>query len=504
MGEAGMQVKSSPAHGGTAMGPREALGFPPRLWIAGAWREARDGRTFPVKDPATGSVLDELPLAGETEAREAVEAAAAAFATWRRRTSEERAGVLLRIRDLLLEHREPLARLASAEGGAPLAQARGGVDYAAGFFRWFSEEARRIYGRSIPHPDPTRRVRVEYYPVGVVGAITAWNGPLGVPAKKVAAALAAGCAVVLKPSEFTPLCALALAALAERSGLPAGVLNVVCGDAPAIGRVFVDHPSVRLITFTGSVRTGRYLMTEAGKHVKRVALELGGNAPYIVFADADLDRAADDLVWLKCMNSGQVCVSANRVLVERSAHRAFVERVLARLGRQRVACGTDPEGTMGPLIHREAVERVGALVDEAVAQGARALCGGRTPPPGPGECFYPPTLLDGVAPSMRVVQEEVFGPVVSVLPFDGEAEALRVANDTPYGLAGYVYTSDMARAQRFMDGLDVGVVGINDPRPIIPETPFGGVKLSGIGREGGTEGLLEFMDARLIGVRYPG
>lgn len=344
---------------------------------------------------------------------------------------------------------------------------------------------------------------MEYYPVGVVGAITPWNAPLSAPSKKVAAALAAGCTVVLKPAELTPLSALALAWLAKEAGLPDGVLNVVSGDALAIGRVLLEHKEVRMLAFTGFTRTGRYLMYEAGKQLKRVALELGGNAPYIVFADADLDVAARDLDWLKFNNSGQICVTANGVLVERPVLEKFVEKAIAILGRHRIGRGSEPGVTIGPLIHRKAVENVSGLVQDAVSNGATLVCGGQMPPSGPKECFYPPTLLVNVNRSMRIVNEEVFGPVLSLMAFEDEDEALTLANDTPYGLAAYIYTNNASRSQRFADELNVGVVGINDPRPIAPEAPFGGVKQSGIGREGGKEGLLEYMETRLIGTRYP-
>jgi succinate-semialdehyde dehydrogenase/glutarate-semialdehyde dehydrogenase len=478
--------------------------FPLGLWIGGTCRAAEDGRTFAVTDPATAERLEDVPLAAAAETRLAVEAAATAFGAWRAESATRRADVLWRIHERLLEDRERFAALRTAEQGGPLAQARGEVDFAAGFFRWYAEEARRVYGRTIPHPDPRRRLRVEYAPVGVVGAITPWNAPLSAAARKVAAALAAGCTVVLKPSELTPLSALALAWTAGEAGLPAGALNVVCGDAPAIGEVLLEHAAVRLITFTGSLRTGRHLMSEAGRRMKRVAMELGGNAPFVVLADADLDQAADDLVALKCTNAGQVCVAANRVLVQRTIHASFVEKLRERLARQRLGHGRDPETTVGPLIHAAAAREVAERVAEAIGQGARLVCGGEKERAGLADCFYPPTLLDGVTASMRIASEESFSPVVPVLEFRDEDEALRLANDTPYGLAAYVYTRDLNSAQRFADGLRAGVIGINDPRPITPEAPFGGVGQSGMGREGGIEGLLEFMDARLIGLRLPG
>jgi len=478
--------------------------FPTQLWIDGKWQPCRSGASLAVEDPACGRVVAEVPRAGESEAHEAVQSAARAMLGWRRLSPESRSQVLDRIRRTLLENREPLGRLLVAERGATLEQGRAEVDYAAAFFRWYSEEARRIYGRTIPHPDPTRRLRWEYFPIGVVAAITAWNGPLGLAAKKVAGALAAGCTVVLKPAELTPLSALALAWVTERAGLPAGALNVVFGDAPAIGRVLLEHRAVRMVTFTGSTRTGRYLASEAGKQIKRVALELGGNAPFLVFADADLDQAAGDLVWLKTINAGQVCVTANRILIERSIYQPLVARLVELLKRQRLGPGDDPEVTMGPLIDRRAVDKVKSLVESAVCAGAIISYQGEVPDRCQGGYYYPPTLLEGVTSQMQVACEEVFGPVLSVMPFDTEDQALRLANDTPFGLAAYVYTTNFQRAQRFSEELEAGVVGINDPRPITPEAPFGGIKQSGIGREGGAEGLMEFLEGRLIGLRFPG
>lgn len=477
--------------------------FPQQLWIDGQWSAAESGETFPIEDPSTGKTVTQVPRGGRAEALAAVQAAIRAKRAWGRQTPEKRAEYLLRIAQLLLEHREQLAQVTTAELGGTLQESRGGVDYAIGFFRWYAEEIRRLYGRSVPHPDPTRRLRVEYFPVGVVGAITPWNGPLGLPAKKVAGALAAGCPVVHKPAQLTPLSSLALARITELAGLPAGVYNVVCGDTRAIGKVLLDEPEVRMITFTGSSEIGRYLMAEGARQVKRLSLELGGNAPFIIFADADLDRAADDLVWLKTINSGQVCVTANRIFVERPILEPFLDRVILRLKRHRLGIGTDPETTMGPLVDRHAREKVKSLVDGAIAAGARVRYRGEVPDGCRAGYFYPPTLLDNITLDMPLVCEEVFGPVLSVMAFDSEAEVLHMANDTPYGLAAYAYTNDMARAQRCSEELDAGVVGINDPRPITPQAPFGGVKQSGIGCEGGIEGLREFLETRLIGFRYP-
>lgn len=384
---------------------------PPRLWIGGVWCDAAAGETFVVTDPATGHALAEVPRGGEREAAAAVDAAFAALPEWTGRAGKDRADILWRVHERMLAEREQLALLRTAEQGGPLAQSRAEVDFAAAYFRWFAEEARRVYGRTIPHPDPRRRLRVEYAPVGVVGAITPWNAPLSAPARKLSAALAAGCTVVLKPSELTPLCALAIAGIAAEAGLPPGVLNVVFGDAPAIGDVLLAHDRVRLITFTGSVRTGTHLMSEAGRRMKRVTMELGGNAPFIVFPDADLETAADDLVSLKCASSGQVCVAANRALVERTVHGRFVDLLRVRFEAQRPGDGRDQETTIGPMIGEEAAGRTRRLVDEAVSQGARLICGGQ-PVQGLGPAFLNPILLDGVRPSMRIAREELFAPVL--------------------------------------------------------------------------------------------
>jgi succinate-semialdehyde dehydrogenase/glutarate-semialdehyde dehydrogenase len=476
----------------------DELGFEPRLWIGGRWVAARDGRTFAVRNPADDTVVAEVALAGESETRLAIEAAAAAFPEWSRTSVLARADLMLRLVELLREHAEPLARLAVLEQGAPLAMQRGSVDYAASFFRWFAEEARRIYGRTIDHPDTSRRLRVEYVPSGVAGLITPWNGPLATPAKKIAAALAAGCTVVAKPAELTPLSALALAWLMDEAGFPPGVLNVVCGDAPAIGQVLLEHEAVRVISFTGSTRVGRHLMSEAGKQIKRVALELGGNGPFIVFADAELDRAVADLLWMKSVNSGQVCVTANRVYVEETIREEFERRLADAYGRQRVGSGFDPAVQMGPLIHADAASRVDQLVSEAVEGGAIIRCGGTYED---GSAFYPPTVISNVNSDMRLVREEIFGPVLPIFGFRTEADVLRAANQTPYRLAAYFYTQNLQRAERVAAGLDFGVVGINDPRPITCEAPFGGIGQSGLGREGGREGIHDFLECKLVGLK---
>jgi succinate-semialdehyde dehydrogenase/glutarate-semialdehyde dehydrogenase len=346
---------------------------------------------------------------------------------------------------------------------------------------------------------------VEYAPVGVVGAITPWNFPLAQSAKKLAAALAAGCTAVLKPAEQTPLTALAFAWVSDQAGIPPGVVNVVFGDREAIGRVFLEDPRVRMISLTGSTRTGKYLLSEAGTRVKRCRMELGGNAPFVVLDDADLERTADDLTRQKCLCSGQVCVAANRVFVHTAVADRFRALLLERLGGLRLGNGADRDTDVGPLVSPEAVEKVHGLVEDAVRDGAELLCGGRDALPDrlAGGCFYPPTVLDGVTDAMRVSREEIFGPVFALLTFSADDEVARRANDTDCGLAGYVYSRNLDRATRLARALEVGVVGINDLRPLRAEIPFGGLKASGDGHEGGTEGLLDYMDARVISVREP-
>jgi succinate-semialdehyde dehydrogenase/glutarate-semialdehyde dehydrogenase len=481
------------------------LTYPAQLWIDGRGCDADTGVTFPVTNPANGEVLAEVPRGGALEATTAVEAAERALPLWAATPAPKRGEYLKRIYSLLLEHREGLAHLLTAEQGKPLAQARAEVDYAASFYLWYAEEARRMYGRSIPHADPGKHTWVEYHPVGVVAAITPWNFPLAQGAKKIAAALAAGCPVVLKPASHTPLISLAFAWITAQAALPPGVFNVVCGDARAIGQVLTEHPAIGAISLTGSTETGAEIMAAAGRHIKRCSMELGGNAPFIVLADADLEHAADDLIRIKFMSNGQMCVTANRVFVQQDILERFTEMLLTRLRGLTLGNGLDPDTTIGPLISRQAVATVAELVDDALAHGAVLLHGGLDALPASlsDGSYYPPTLLTWVTDHLRIAREEIFGPVISLLSFVTDDEVIRRANATEYGLAAYVYGRDIHRATRLARRLEAGIVGVNDMRPLRTEVPFGGVKLSGVGHEGGSEGWLEFMEPRVISVYDP-
>jgi succinate-semialdehyde dehydrogenase / glutarate-semialdehyde dehydrogenase len=476
------------------------LWFPSQLYIDGAWTDADSGSRFAVTNPATGEEIGTAPRGDENDAVKAVEAAAAALPAWRRLPGARRAELVKRIGELLLEHRDALATLLTTEQGKPLAQAKGEVEYAASFYRWFAEEGRRIAGYGVPHRDTGKRTWTEYHPVGVVAAVTPWNFPLAQGAKKLAAALAAGCTTVLKPASHTPLMSCAMAWIGAEAGLPPGVLNVVCGDARAIGRVFTSHPAVRSISLTGSTATGAALMSQAGAQIKRTSMELGGNSPFIVLDDANLDRAAGDLIRVKFMSNGQMCVTANRIFVQEPVYDAFRQRVVERVKALVVGNGLDSDVDVGPLISHDAVAAVNELVEDAVAAGARLLVGGPSALPEslrPGS-FYPPTVLEDAADGMRIAREEIFGPVIPLFRFVDDEEVVRRSNDTEYGLAAYVYAGSLDRGVRVARAVEAGIVGINDMRPLRAEVPFGGVKKSGVGREGGREGIEEFLEVRVF------
>jgi succinate-semialdehyde dehydrogenase/glutarate-semialdehyde dehydrogenase len=465
-------------------------------YIGGAWLPAASGRTFAVRDPATGELLADVPKMGAAETRQAIAAAEAAWPAWRALGAKERSGVLRRWYDLILAHREDLARLMTREQGKPLAEARGEIGAGAAQVEWAAEEAKRVYGDVIPSVADKRYVVLKT-PIGVCAGITPWNFPHSMITRKVAPALAAGCTFVLKPAEQTPLSALALAALAEEAGVPGGVFNVVtgdAGDAPEIGRELTSNPTVRKLGFTGSTQVGKLLMAACAGTVKKVTLELGGNAPFIVFDDADLDAAIAGAMGSKFRNAGQMCISPNRILVQSGIHDAFVDRLGAAVAKLRVGKGVDEGTDVGPLIEDAALAKVTEHVDDARSQGARALVGGKAS--ALGGTFYEPTVLTGVSTNMLMSREETFGPVAGVTRFSSEAEAIELANATPYGLAAYFYTRELSRAWRVAEALETGMVGINTNAIASEAAPFGGVKESGIGREGSKYGIEEWVEVK--------
>jgi succinate-semialdehyde dehydrogenase/glutarate-semialdehyde dehydrogenase len=449
-----------------------------------------------VRNPASGELLARVPDFDQAETRAAIDAAARAFPAWSAKLAKERAAVLRRWYDLQVEHLEDLALIMTSEQGKPLVEARSEVDYAGSFTEFFAEEAKRVYGEIIPSPRRSGRILVIKQAIGVVGAITPWNFPLAMITRKVSPAIAAGCTVVVKPAPETPLSALALAVLAVRAGLPPGVLNIVTGDAKAIGGELTTNPLVRMITFTGSTEVGKLLMAQSAATVKKVSLELGGNAPFIVFDDADLDAAVAGTLASKYRNAGQTCVCANRVLVQDGVYDRFAGTLAGEVAKLKVGPGTDPGVTLGPLINEAAVAKVESHVEDAIAKGARVVAGGKRHVL--GGTFYEPTVLADVTPKMRLAQEETFGPVAPLFRFHDEDEAVRLANDTPYGLAAYFYTRDHARAWRVAEALEYGIIGVNEGIISSELAPFGGVKESGVGREGSHHGIEEFVELKYV------
>ncbi|MEX3947763.1 NAD-dependent succinate-semialdehyde dehydrogenase [Paraburkholderia sp. EG287B] len=470
-----------------------------RLWrtsssIDGEWVASE--ATYPIIDPATGAPLAQVARAGAREALQAVAAASHAFPAWRDATAAERSAKVRRWGELMHAHREDLARIMTAEQGKPYAEALGEVAYAASFLTWFAEEARRAYGDVIPAPKKGARIVVTKEPVGVVGAITPWNFPLAMVTRKAGPALAAGCTMVLKPSEETPLSALALAELAVEAGIPRGVFNVVSGDAPAIGDTLMASKAVRKISFTGSTRVGKLLMRAAADTVKKVSLELGGNAPFIVFDDADLDAAVEGAIASKFRNTGQTCVCVNRFYVQAGVHDAFVEKLVAAVRALRVAGGMEPGATQGPLINGAALRKVEAHVSDALEKGGAIACGGH--PHALGGTFYEPTVITGAHGGMMLAHEETFGPVAAVFRFETEEEVIQAANDTDFGLSAYFYARDIGRVWRVASALESGMVGINEGIISTEVAPFGGVKESGLGREGSKYGLDEYLETKYL------
>jgi succinate-semialdehyde dehydrogenase/glutarate-semialdehyde dehydrogenase len=474
-----------------------------RMMYGGGWHAALDGATFESLNPATGEVIAQVPLGGAADARAAVDAAHAAFPAWSRRTAADRALLIHRVADRLEARREEIAAAITREEGKPLLESRIEMRLTIDSLHWYAEEARRAYGSWIPDPVPNRRLLTMRQPVGVCGAIIPWNVPAAMITRKAGPALATGCTMVLKPAEQTPVTATLIAEAFLEADLPPGVFNVVVGDAPAIGQALLGDERVRKISFTGSTEVGRLLLRGAAEHIKRVSLELGGNAPVILFEDCNLDRAIPALCALKFLNAGQACISANRIYVQSSIHDEVAARIQAHAARLKVGDGLQEGVTMGPLIEPEAVAKLDGMVQEAVADGAALLSGGGrlSDPAHANGFFFAPTVISGMKPGMRMARQEIFGPIAPLFRFDTEAEAVAAANDVPYGLAAYLFTEDMGRAIRVCERLETGMVGVNDIRIGAAEAPFGGVKQSGIGREGGREGMEEYLETKLVALR---
>lgn len=461
--------------------------------VAGEWIDTAG--TIDVIDPATGEVIATVPDCGAAETRAAIDAANEAFPAWRRTPPAKRAAILERWNDLILENADDLAAIMTAEQGKPLAEAKGEVAYGASFAKWFAEEARRIYGDAFTGPTGDRRILVLREPVGVCVAITPWNFPIAMITRKAAPAFAAGCPIVLKPADLTPFCALALAVLAERAGIPKGVFSVVTGKAAPIGGEMTGNQTVRKLSFTGSTPVGRLLMEQSAKTLKRLSLELGGNAPFIVFDDADLDQAVAGAMMSKFRNAGQTCVCANRILVQDGIYDRFAERLAAETAKLKLGNGFDDGVTVGPLINDAAAEKVVRHMEDALSKGAKLVTGGRDATKGR---FVAPTVLTGADTSMLIANEETFGPLAPLIRFGAEDEAVRIANDTPFGLASYFYTRDIGRAWRVGEALEFGMVGLNTGTVSMESAPFGGVKQSGLGREGSAYGIDEYLELKSL------
>ncbi|AAU46813.1 NADP-dependent succinate-semialdehyde dehydrogenase [Burkholderia mallei] len=462
-----------------------------RAFVAGEWQAADGGATLEVRNPATGALIGTVPAMGAAETRRAIDAANAAWPAWRKKTAKERAAILRKWHDLMIAHADDLALILTTEQGKPLAEAKGEIGYAASFLEWFAEEGKRVYGDTIPTPAADKRIVVTKEPVGVCAAITPWNFPAAMITRKVGPALAAGCPIVVKPAEATPFSALAMAVLAERAGVPAGMFSVVTGEPKAIGGELTSNPIVRKLSFTGSTPVGRLLMAQCAATVKKVSLELGGNAPFIVFDDADLDAAVEGAIASKYRNSGQTCVCTNRFYVHEKVYDAFAEKLTAAVAKLKVGPGTEAGVVQGPLINGAAVRKVEAHIADALDKGARVTTGGQRHPLGHG--FFEPTVLTGVTPDMKVAKEETFGPLAPLFRFSTEEEAIRYANDTEFGLAAYFYSRDIGRVWRVAEALEYGMVGINAGIISNEVAPFGGVKQSGLGREGSHYGIDDYV-----------
>ena len=470
--------------------------FHTQCYIDGSWCNADSGKTFPVVDPATGSKVADVPDMGASETRRAIDAASAALPGWRRKTAKERAIILRRWFDAMMAAQDDLAVLLTTEQGKPLAEARGEIAYGASFIEWFAEEGKRAYGDIIPTTQADKRIVVLKEPIGVCAAITPWNFPNAMITRKVAPALAAGCTVVLKPAKHTPLSALAIAELADRAGLPRGVLNILTGDARSVGGELTANPKVRKLSFTGSTEIGKVLMKQCANTVKKISLELGGNAPFIVLDDADLDAAAEGAIASKYRNAGQTCVCANRLLVQDSVYDAFCAKLVERVRKLNVGSGLEEGVTIGPLIDEPAIAKVQSHIDDALKKGAKVVLGGK--PHRAGPLFFEPTVLIDASPAMLLAREETFGPVAPLFRFRDDKDAVHLANDTEYGLAAYFYGRDMTRIWRVAEALEYGIIGVNTGIISTEVAPFGGMKESGIGREGSKYGLDEYLEIKYV------
>jgi succinate-semialdehyde dehydrogenase / glutarate-semialdehyde dehydrogenase len=476
------------------------------LYVDGKWQPASDGGLFQVTNPATGDVIGQVADAGPADAEQAIAAAATAFPGWAAKTAYERSEALYRAHAIMVSRADELARLMTLEQGKPLRAARNEVNYGADFLIWFAEEAKRVYGHTIPAPRADQRFTVLRQPVGVVAAITPWNYPISMITRKVGPAVAAGCTVVLKPAEQTPLCAVEMFRIFDEAGFPAGVVNLLTSDQPAeVSAPLLDSPVVRKLTFTGSTEVGMMLAGRAARTMKRVSMELGGHAPFLVLEDADVERAAKGVALVKFLNTGQACISPNRIYVHRSRIEEFLRVLVDRVGKLKAGSGFEAGVSIGPLIDDQALAKMERQVTDAAAKGASVLAGGRRLTEGDlakGR-FWAPTVLGDVTPDMDIYHEETFGPIAPVIAFDDEDEAIKAANATSYGLASYIYTNDLVKATRVSEALQFGIVGINDINPTAAAAPFGGIKYSGLGREGAQAGIEEYLDTKLIGLSLP-
>jgi succinate-semialdehyde dehydrogenase/glutarate-semialdehyde dehydrogenase len=491
-----LRSAKDPSQTAVELGLKDPSLFRVQALIAGHWQDADNGSTFAVRNPANGQVLASVPAMGAAESRRAIEAASAAWPAWRALPAKTRASLLRRWYELILENTDDLARIMTGEQGKPLAEAKGEIQYAASFIEWFAEEAKRVYGDTIPSPAADKRLVVIKESVGVCAAITPWNFPAAMITRKVGPALAAGCTIVVKPAEATPLTAFALAELATRSGLPPGVLSVITGDPKVVGAEMTGNPLVRKLSFTGSTAVGKLLMSQCAATVKKISLELGGNAPFIVFDDADLDAAVEGAIASKYRNSGQTCVCANRFYVHECVYDAFAEKLTGEVQKLTVGSGFDAGVTQGPLINEAAVLKVEEHIQDALRKGAQVLTGGKRH--ALGHRFFEPTVLTGVTPAMRVAKEETFGPLAPLFRFSTDDEVVGLANDTDFGLAAYFYSRDIGQVWRVAERLEYGMVGINTGLISHEVAPFGGVKQSGIGREGSRYGIEEYLVTKYL------